>query len=371
MVKLLSKYIFRQVFVTSLSVGFIIVAALWVIQSLRFVELVLNARSTAWLFFQLALLALPDLLAVVLPVAAFISILFVYHRLIIERETVVMHSAGISRFKIARPAIVFSIVLMFCLYGINIFLSPQALRSLRDIEIQLRHALPAVLLQEGVFNTFGNTTVYVQKKHRDHLLGIFAYIHEKGKNYAVMAHEGKLLEDKEGSQILMVDGNRQELDPKTQKLSILYFDQTLISLGQPLSMPGQRNYKPYELEIGALLFPDPKLPWAEQQKLRAEGHQRLIAPLLVVAFVIISLYFMLIGRFRRHTLTRYILGSVITVVVVECVVLILSNLGAQYPAAIWANYIFVFMVCIVGASLLCSFTAKGRPNPLPSAQRII
>lgn len=349
MTSILFRHLFRQIFTSALSIGTVVIGIIWVIQSLRYIELVLNSQASAITFFKMSIYLLPDLLAVVLPVATFISVLFVYNRMIIDREIVVMEAAGLNTFSIAKPALVFGLLLMGCLYLINIYLAPYTLRKLRDLESDLKKSVPALLVQEGVFNTFGGTTVYVQKKRKDNLEGVFAYIEgsEDKKSYAIMAEEGRLIQNNEAPEIVMVNGNRQELDEKKNHLSILFFDRTVIELKTDKKASGNRVYKPYELPLKELLFPPSTLDPQVQQRLRAEGHQRLLTPFLVLAFVLIATSLLLRGKFSRKGHSKYILGASLLATGLESIVLILLSQGASSSIALYGAYLFVFIVCLI------------------------
>ena len=344
-------YIFRSVVLATLAASAVIVTSVWVIHSLRFVDIVLSAHVSATIFFELALLALPDLLILVLPLSFFIAILFVYHRLILERECVVLQGAGVSFLALASPAIACAGVLMLVMYSLTLALSPMALGSLKDLERGLRNTLPAEMVHEGVFNTFKNVTVYVQKKHHDELQGVFAHIFDPAtrQSYSVMAKEGKLVQHPEGLQILMTMGNRQEIN--NGKFSILYFDQSLISLAQIEGTPQVRLPAPYELSLAELFFPDSQNSQDQKRLLRAEGHQRLISPLMVPSFALLALAFLLTYRFSRRSLTRPVLGAVGAVIALQTLVLGCTNLSARFEYAIYLNYVMVGLA-IVGC-ILC------------------
>ena len=80
-------------------------AAVWLAQSLRLVDLIVNRGLSAEMFLYLALLILPRFLDIVLPIGAFIAVLFVFNRLMTESELVVMRACGLvaDRPRLAGP----------------------------------------------------------------------------------------------------------------------------------------------------------------------------------------------------------------------------------------------------------------------------
>lgn len=348
---ILTRYIFRQVALMFLMVSAVILGVLWVIQSLKFMELALNSHASLGVFLKLSVLLLPDLLVIIFPIAGFIGTLFVLHRLALDRELIIMKMSGRSEWKIARPFLSFGVFLTLTLYGINIFILPKSFEKLRDIELVLKNSLPAVLVQEGVFNTIKDMTVYVRRKeNQNKLKGIFAYVVDRSEKgaYALMAQEGHLIETPQGPRVLMIEGNRQQLTSDKQSLSLLYFDKTMISLNKPSSMPGIRAKKPHELAMMELLFPDKRLSRPERQRLRAEGYQRLLNPLLAIAYVVIAAAFLLRVGFKRQDQIWAIISASSSVLVLQGGILILMNLSARVKSAALIGILLVLFVIAFG-----------------------
>src|SRR5215203_1370720 len=107
---ILDRYILRQSFSIMVFVTAALSAAVWLAQSLRLVDLIINRGLSVELFLYLALLILPRFLDIVLPIGAFISVLFVFNRLTSESELVVMRAAGLGPMTLARPVFVLAAI---------------------------------------------------------------------------------------------------------------------------------------------------------------------------------------------------------------------------------------------------------------------
>ena len=103
--KKLNVYIAKQIFVGFLLVTFSLLSILWLTQSLRFVELITNKGLPLSLFIEMTSLLMPRLYIILSPIALFVAVLFVYNRMLSDRELVVMKSAGISPWQNAKPAL--------------------------------------------------------------------------------------------------------------------------------------------------------------------------------------------------------------------------------------------------------------------------
>ena len=70
----LDRYIFRQLGLSLLAATSGLVALIWLTQSLRFVELVVNRGLSLLVFLNLTGLLIPNFVAVILPITTFVVI---------------------------------------------------------------------------------------------------------------------------------------------------------------------------------------------------------------------------------------------------------------------------------------------------------
>ncbi len=95
--KSISRYLLAQLVVVTLAVTVVLTAVVWLIRSLRFIDLIVNRGLPVDTFFWLMILLLPSFMAVVLPIATFCAVLFVYNKLTMDSEMVAMRAAGLSQ----------------------------------------------------------------------------------------------------------------------------------------------------------------------------------------------------------------------------------------------------------------------------------
>src|SRR5215475_9635780 len=96
-------YVLRQMTLAASMTVAGLTLAIWLSQSLRLLDVIVNRGLSVGLALKFLMLLLPGLIALLLPVAAFISVMFVYHRLNADSEMVVMRNAGISNVQLAHP----------------------------------------------------------------------------------------------------------------------------------------------------------------------------------------------------------------------------------------------------------------------------
>ena len=359
----LTRYILRQL---SLPVAFISVAlvgVVWLTQSLRFVDLIVNRGLSASHFLYLTKLLLPGILAVILPVALLCGVLFTYHRLSFDSEIIVMKSAGLSQKALAVPAIIMALIVTVATYGFTLYLQPLGFRTFKDQQFTIRHNYATVLIREGTFNNvIKGVTVYVRERHGGELLGILVHdSREPEKAITVMAERGTLVQTGAGPRFVMENGNRQERHRDSDQLSLLYFDRYTLDLALIAESPESRWREPGERYISELLFPgDSAAADYYKDKLRAEAHKRFVTPLYCIAFVLIALAAILSGEFDRRYEWRRILYAAAGSVAVQVIGISLVPIVATTPGLFLLLYLNIIIASCVAIWIL--LLARGRKS---------
>jgi lipopolysaccharide export system permease protein len=322
------RYMLRQHLWPLLFAVVVICGIIWMSQSLRFVDLVLNRGLPANNMFYLAFLVLPMFTSVFLPIILFGVVVFVYNRMYLDSELVILRSCGKGPLSLAAPALTAAVAVMIACYALNIYYMPAAYRDFKDLQHEIRKNYSQAFLQEGAFNELGRyLTVYVRERiGKSELRGILVYDRRDRSNpVTMMAERGALVQTSSGPRVVMVDGNRQTLKKSKGELSILYFDRYTLDLGGKKSSRYRRGREPRERYIHELFdfnnsWDREGLEKRRQLKLLAEGHQRIASPLLAIAFTLMALAALLTGEFNRR-------GQVWRIVVVTAAMLVLLSIN--------------------------------------------
>jgi len=337
------RYLLRQlagplVFFTAALTGVI-----WLTQSLRFVDLIVNRGLSASTFVFVSLTILPGALALILPIALFAALLFVYQRLRADSELVVMSATGLGPWDLARPALLLAGIVTLLGYLITLYLMPVGARAFSDTKLRLRTDLAHVLLQDGTFNVVGDRlTVYLRSRQPNgELLGILVHdTRDPSRPVTMMAERAAAVRTAEGPRFVMVNGNRQEVDRQKGQLSLLYFDRYALDLGVYLSEPTNRWREPNERFLPELLSPGNTPDDINHAgKMRAEAHQRLTAPLYALTFALLALAATIGGEFNRRGIGRRALIVVLIGVLARAGGLLAVNLAAKHAMAIPLIYL--------------------------------
>lgn len=332
--KLYLRYLLRQLALPALVAAMAFSGAVWLSQSLRFVDLIVNKGLPVTTFLYLTALLFPSLLLVILPVALFSAILFVYHRLAQESELTVMKAVGLSDLQLAAPGLGLGVVVSLICYAMSLYLMPLAFSSFQDLQYEIRRDFSHMLLQPGVFNTpLDNVTVYIREHEEDGTLAGILVHDERQRRQPVtmMAEEGFLVRGDEGPLFVLVNGSRQELDIERRTdepdLRILHFDRYTLDLAAATAPEDDRSRKPKELFMGELLFPDPELSAADRHEYTVEAHKRLTWPFNAIAFAAIGLAAMLARGFDRRGQWRRTVTAIVAALLVQALAMASGSLA--------------------------------------------
>lgn len=358
--KRIDRYIIRQLFAATLFIAVTLTGVVWLTQSLRFVEMIINRGLSAPLFVYFTMLLLPTFLGVILPVALFIAVLFVYNRLTTDSELVVLRAGGCSHMFLARPALLVAGLITIVCYVLTLYGIPASYREFKDMQYTLRDSYPTVLLQEGVFsNVMKGVTVYVRSRSEDgELSGIIVHdARTPERPITMMAERGTIVSGTAGPRIVLVTGNRQEVDEQDGQLSLLYFDRYSFDLSTVDPGMEDRWREPRERFLHELFFSrDQEQRVGYFHKLRMEGHHRLSAPLLPLSFTLIALALLLGGDFNRRGQLWRVMSAVGLVIAVELSQLGVKNLGERWPDL----FVFMYLVPLVPAVAAAWFLGPRR-----------
>ena len=348
----LDRYIFRQLFAALVAVTVGLVALIWLTQSLRFVELVVNRGLSMRVFLELTGLLVPNFVAVILPITVFVVVQFIYQRLSGDRELTVMRAAGLSSLRLARPALVMTIGAVICCYALNLWLVPISYTAFREYQFEIRNRMAAFLLQEGVFTPISDDmTVYVRSRDRDGTLrGILVEdARQRTSRATILAETGRLVEGPNGPRVVLHNGSRQEIDRSSGRLNVLTFAENAIDLASS-SKNGEVRYRDAaEMSTAELLHPGANTPVRDWGKLQVEGHRRLSTPLTAGSFAMVALFSVLAGAFRRHGNLLRPLAAVMSVVGLLALGLAIANLAARQTALIPLIYVHAVLPGLVCA----------------------
>jgi lipopolysaccharide export system permease protein len=351
----LNRYILRQCFGVMIFVTAALSAAIWLAQSLRLIDLVVNRGLSMEVFLYLVLLILPRFLDIVLPIGVFIAVLFTFNRLISESELVVMRSSGLSHVALAKPVLMLAGIAFLVLMSLSLYFLPASNNAFKDLQFEIRNRFVSSLVQEGTFTTISDKlTIYVRS--RDDRGGVVGLLINDSRNpqrqITIVAERGAFVDSPAGSRIVMANGNRQQFDTETRKLSLLTFDSYTLDLDTLHDAPVVRFREPQERFLNELFSPPENLEASLRQGFVVEAHQRILVPLSAFSFSLIPLACLLPGELNRRGQLNRILLAIAIAFVFELVDLGVGNIASRSAPAIPLMYVVNLLPFVLGTGVL-------------------
>ena len=347
----MSTYVLRQLIEPILLITFLLTVVIWLSQSLRLLDLVINRGQSATTFAYLTVMMLPQLLVIILPIAFFGGTLYGLHRLNVDSELVVMSASGYSRAQLSTPVLLAAAGVMVLTYLCALYLMPLGQRAMKAEVMNIRADIGTALLSEGNFNTPAKgLTVFIRELDPDgHIHGILVHDNRnQSRPTTYIAQSGVLAQTLTGPRLIMEHGTVEQSATGGSRLSVLKFQRYTINLDQFAEQQRQQTLQTSERYLPELLWPQLKKdPGGRQRRLLlAEAHSRLSAPLYCLTFALIAIVTVTRGRRGRGAYAmRLVLASV------AAGALRLLGYGAQGLAARHPDaFIILYLIPLVGAA---------------------
>ena len=314
---------------------------IWLSQSLRVIETVVNNGQAAQTLLEFSVLLLPEVMAIVLPVAAFGASLYAINKLFSESELVAMSAAGMSRLALARPIALFGGAVTLIMALNTMLLMPLAERSFREQIATLRADIANGLLFEGRFlNPAQGLTIYVRRSDGSGaMLGVFVHdARDPEVEITYTAREALLQRTDEGPRLVMSRGLAQRYDAKAEQLSVLRFDSLVYDLTPFISPARERMRRPSEHFFPDLVAPRPEMVAVfGLGRLLAEAHEQASAPLYALMLPIVALAGIVGAGFTRHGYGRRILATIIAGVLLRALGFVIKAAVGGTPS-LWPAF---------------------------------
>lgn len=300
---LIQRYLFRQLSLPVVAACASLTGIGILSQSLDQLEVIVERGQSVWVMVKLTLLALPQLLAVILPIGLFVGALIALTRMQREQELTAAFAGGMTRWQVISPAARLAILVLILNLIMTLFAQPWAQREARNQAFAIRTDLAALLVEEGQFvQGPDGLTVYVQQIEQNGLLkNLFVYLDDGKSSQNWSAAEARFGRDAANEPVLtMIDGSWQKYSSRGV-LETLSFDRYDFPLGQFSAVTEQIRYKPADLYLRQLLNPTPRVleTAGSRGELLAEAHARISAPLYALTAMAMALAAILGGAFSR------------------------------------------------------------------------
>ena len=363
---LFGRYMFRQVTNAFLVILLTLTAVVWLATALKELNLITSQGQGILLFFQMTLLSLPSLVALIAPNAMLMAALYTLDRMNGDSELIVMTASGAPIWRIGAPLLALGAIVSLVILFANLFITPASVRELRTFITQVRADLISQVLQPGRFSS-PETGLTFHIRDRDmngNLLGLLVQ-DERDPNQVMsyLAEKGRIISNDDGSYLVMFDGfvHRYNAENADKGVQIIAFDQNMLDISEfSPKDDDDKELRPRERYMSDLISPDPndKIAKANYGQLRSELHERLSTPLYPLAFVIIAIA--LLGHARTTRESRW--GQILTAFGIA-VGLRVAGLTANNLVTLNAWAVALVYAIPLGAIFLAAWAAHVKMSP--------
>lgn len=343
----------------------VLVSVYWVNRAVALFDQLISDGQSAWVFLEFTALTLPNVIRLVLPVAAFVASVYVTNRLSSESELVVMQATGFSPMRLARPVLWFGIAVALMMAVLVHLLVPASRTTLNERRGEIAENITARFLDDGTFlHPAAGITFYIREiTATGELHDIFLSDHRSpDERTSYTAERAVLAKSDQGPKLLMFEGMAQTLDAGTGRLSVTRFAQSSFDVAALTSDAARHRPEPEEVPTLALLTADPALMaamGATPGEMYYAGHERFTQSILAIVAALVGFATLLNGGFSRFGLWRQIAAATGLLIFVQFLVNGVASLVAGAPA-LWPLVYAPPLAGLVIAWLLLVLAGRAR-----------
>jgi lipopolysaccharide export system permease protein len=363
---LFGRYMFRQVTNAFVLILLTLTIVVWLATALKELSLITSQGQGILLFFQMTLLSLPSLMALIAPNAMLMAALYTLDRMNGDSELIVMTASGAPVWRIAAPLLLLASLVSIAILLANLFVTPASMRALRTFITQVRADLISQVLQPGRFSSpeSGLTFHIRDRSLNGDLLGLLVHDERDPKQVmSYLAERGRIITNDEGSYLVMFEGyvHRYNGEDKDKNVQIIAFDQNMLDISEfsPKDTT-DKDLRPREKYISDLISPDMNNAATRRNygQIRSELHDRLTTPLYPLAFAFVAIA--LLGHARTTRESRWV--QILTAFGIALGLRVAGLTGGNLVAInTWA--VGLVYAIPLGAILVAAWVAHARMAP--------
>jgi len=347
------RYLLSQLLSTFGFFALVLVAVYWVNRAVGLFDQLIGDGQTALVFIEFSMLTLPNVIRLVLPIAAFAATISVTNRLMQESELVVMQATGFSAFRLARPVVLFGgIVLVMMLVLLHV-LVPASRAMMVERRADISQNVTARYLTPGQFShpTAGLTLYLRAISPTGELLDLFLNdARDPAETVTYTARRALFARGETGPKLIMFDGMAQTLTRGDNRLSVTRFGDFTFDLAALMIGTQRPDRQMGELSTADLLWPSPGVlreTGETAATLWTEGQSRFSEPLTAMSVPLIGFAALLLGAFSRFGLWRQIGVGIGMLVIVQGMTTVATNLALSVPQ----GWLLAYLPALAGFAL--------------------
>lgn len=287
---LVHRYLIRHSVLNTLSFLLIFVGLIWLFQSLRLLDIIINYHVSLLEYLGFSVFIVPDLIVYLLPSCLCLGMIMAYQKFGQH------HFFSLKILK--KPMYILGSISTVLSFLCNLYAVPWGYQKFKDKEHQLKENFSKLLIKKGEFHFLNSTTIYVKNVTKDQrLMGVFI---QDPQMACITAEEGFIDVDNKRVLVHLFKGLYQDHQKHTLSFESFHFDLTPY-----ISLIEQKIKRPCEMSLKNLLK-------SHDKNYQSEGHQRIIMSLFCFVTGLFGFFFLL-RPFQDHSYfkTYYFLNTII------------------------------------------------------------
>lgn len=345
------RYILSQLLTLFGFFALVLVSVYWVNRAVVLFDSLIASGQNVSVFLGLTVLSLPNVIRLVLPVAVFAATVYATNRLSSESELTVMQATGFSPWRLAKPVLIFGVLVGLMMSVLTHFLVPASLLELNKRQQEITANVTARLLTEGTFlHPTSGVTFYIREISPDGVLrDVFLSDRRSETNTTTYtAAEAYLVNDASGPKLVMVDGLAQQHSTASDQLVTTNFADFSYDISALADVQTGIRKSIKHMPTMALLTDTEAVSretGAATGDVLYEAHGRIAQATICAVFAVIAFGTLLLGGFSRFGMWRQILIAFVLLVLLEAAKTTVVD-PVRKDASLWP---LVYMPTLVGA----------------------
>lgn len=364
------RYVLSQFLLFFGFFALILVAVFWINRAVVLFDKLVGDGQSALVFLEFTALTLPNLIRMVLPLAAFAAAVYVTNRLKNDSELTVMQATGTSPWRLARPALIFGLIAAGMMSVLTHVLLPASIKQLELREEEVARNVTARLLSEGSFlHPAPGVTFYIRQIETDGTLKDVFLSDRRDPSESVIytGAEAYLVRRNDRANLIMVNGLAQRLDTETRTLSTTVFSDFSYDISALIAKNQTRSRNIRAVPTVELMRTPARVTQTDGYsagQIAEELHLRFARAIVSVAVTLIGFSALMLGGFSRFGVWQQALLAFVVLVFLE----VLRGVVAEpvlKDARFWP---LIYLPTVIGIGLALLFL-RYSSRPLASLLR--
>ena len=322
------KELTKAFFLTGASLSIIV----WVIQSVNYLDLVIEDGHGLDIYFKYSLMNFPKIFSKILPLIFFFTLFYKILEYEKKNELLIFWTFGVSKSQFVNILISFSLIIFFVQVLLGGFVKPLSQNKARSFIIDSNIDFFPSLVRQGQFiDVISGLTIFIEKKTADNQFHNVLITEElsNGQKKIIYAKKGSLISNSKEKKFYMTNGNM--IDQNNNKSTFIQFDELNFNLtkygSKTITFPKIQETNNFKLSKCLFYFYENKIEQFKEEKFNCQLST--------------------IDEVRQELLRRFYLPFYLPLISLLCAALIIkSKEDKNYHKLKYFLFFFIFFIIV-------------------------